>query len=170
MDQIKIGKFIAELRKETNLTQEALGEKLGVTNKTVSRWENGHYLPDVEMLQLLSKEFHVTINELISGERIEEIQFKEKAEKNIVNLMSDSAFTDKERIAFYRKKWQKENLFVKVLFIVIYAGLFAIFYVSESYFELAFLNAVSVAFWIIHYNKMMAYIEERVYVNKNKKK
>ena len=72
MDQVKIGKFIAKLRNENNLTQEALGEKLGVTNKTISRWENGHYLPDIEMLQLLSKEFNVSINELITGERIQE--------------------------------------------------------------------------------------------------
>ena len=56
MDTIKIGNFLAELRKEQNLTQEALGEKLGVTNKTVSRWENGNYLPPVEILQELSVE------------------------------------------------------------------------------------------------------------------
>lgn len=54
MDQIKIGKFIAALRKDKGLTQEQLGEKLGVTNKTISRWENGNYMPDVEMLSLLS--------------------------------------------------------------------------------------------------------------------
>ena len=53
MDQIKIGRFIAALRKESGLTQEQLGEKLGVTNKTISRWENGNYMPDVEMLSLL---------------------------------------------------------------------------------------------------------------------
>ena len=47
MDQIKIGKFIAALRKDKGMTQEQLGEKLGVTNKTVSRWENGNYMPDV---------------------------------------------------------------------------------------------------------------------------
>ena len=69
MDQMKTGRFIAALRKERNLTQEQLGEKLGVTNKTISRWENGNYMPDVEMLSLLSKEFGVSINELISGER-----------------------------------------------------------------------------------------------------
>lgn len=53
MDQVKIGKFIAELRRENQMTQEALGEKIGVTNKTISRWENGNYMPDIEMLQLL---------------------------------------------------------------------------------------------------------------------
>ena len=56
MDQIRIGKFIATLRKEKGMMQEQLGEKLGATNKTISRWENGNYMPDVEMLSLLSKE------------------------------------------------------------------------------------------------------------------
>lgn len=48
MDQIKIGKFIATLRRQSGLTQEKLGEKIGVTNKTISRWENGNYMPDIE--------------------------------------------------------------------------------------------------------------------------
>ena len=80
MDQIKIGKFIATLRKEKDLTQEQLGEKLGVTNKTISRWENGNYMPDIEMLSLLSKEFDVSINELISGERLLLDDFKKAAD------------------------------------------------------------------------------------------
>ena len=50
MDQVKIGEFIAQCRNEKNITQEELGEKLSVTNKTTSRWENGHYLPDIEMM------------------------------------------------------------------------------------------------------------------------
>ena len=57
MDLIRIGSFLAELRHEKGLTQQALGERLGVTNKTISRWETGCYLPDVEMLSLLSREF-----------------------------------------------------------------------------------------------------------------
>ena len=93
MDQVKIGKFIAKLRNENNLTQEALGEKLGVTNKTISRWENGHYLPDIEMLQLLSKEFNVSINELITGERIQENEYKEKAEENLLTVLENSTIT-----------------------------------------------------------------------------
>ena len=83
MDQVKIGKFIAQCRNEKNITQEELGEKLGVTNKTISRWENGHYLPDIEMMQLLSKEFSISINELISGEKINDLDYKEKAEENL---------------------------------------------------------------------------------------
>ena len=82
MDQVKIGKFIVQCRNEKNITQEELGEKLGVTNKTTSRWENRHYLPDIEMMQLLSKEFSISINELISGEKIKDLDYKEKALKN----------------------------------------------------------------------------------------
>lgn len=84
MDQVKIGKFIVQCRNEKNITQEELGEKLGVTNKTTSRWENGHYLPDIEMMQLLSKEFSISINELISGEKIKDLDYKEKAEENLI--------------------------------------------------------------------------------------
>lgn len=58
MNQVKIGKFIAQCRNEKNITQEELGEKLGVTNKTISRWENGHYLPDIEMMQLYCSKYN----------------------------------------------------------------------------------------------------------------
>ena len=76
MDMKKIGAFLAELRKEKNLTQDELGEQIGVTNKTVSRWENGNYLPPVEMLQILSKFYDVSINEILNGERINDCNYK----------------------------------------------------------------------------------------------
>ncbi|MCI5513715.1 MAG: helix-turn-helix domain-containing protein, partial [Clostridia bacterium] len=110
MDQIKIGKFIGTLRKEKGLTQEQLGEKLGVTNKTISRWENGNYMPDVEMLSLLSKEFDVSINELISGERLLAEDFKKAADDNLVTALNNSTFTLKEKIAFFKKKWLREHV------------------------------------------------------------
>ena len=59
MDQVKIGAFIAQLRRERDWTQEELGERLGVTNKTVSRWENGNYMPSIELLALMGREFDV---------------------------------------------------------------------------------------------------------------
>ena len=67
MDQIKIGKFIAELRKEKKLTQEQLAEKLGVTQKSVSRWETGRNMPDLSILQVLSAELGITVSELLDG-------------------------------------------------------------------------------------------------------
>ena len=71
MDQGKIGKFIGTVRKQRGLTQEQLGEKIGVTNKTISRWETGKYMPDIDKLQELSAVLDITVNELLAGERIE---------------------------------------------------------------------------------------------------
>lgn len=83
MDQIKIGKFIAELRKGKNLSQAELGAKLGVTNKTISRWENGNYMPDISLMLIISQEFEISINELISGEQLDDEQFRQHADNNI---------------------------------------------------------------------------------------
>ena len=118
MNQVKIGKFIASLRKEKGMTQEQLGEILGVTNKTVSRWENGNYMPDIEMLSLLSKEFGVSINEIISGERLGTEEFKKAADDNLVTALSSSTFTLKEKITFFKKKWLREHIATIILCIV----------------------------------------------------
>lgn len=106
MDLIRIGSFLAELRHEKGLTQQALGERLGVTNKTISRWETGCYLPDVEMLSLLSREFGVSINELVAGERLVAEDFKKAADENLVTALDHSTFTLKEKQAFFKKKWR----------------------------------------------------------------
>lgn len=87
MDQIKIGAFIAQLRLERGWTQEELGERLGVTNKTISRWENGNYMPGVEMLTLLGKEFSVTLNELLEGRRLDEADFRAAADEKLAAAM-----------------------------------------------------------------------------------
>lgn len=83
MDTILIGKFLAALRKERGLTQEELGEKIGVTNKTISRWENGNYMPPVEALLALSELYEISINEILTGRRLSMEDYKESAEKNI---------------------------------------------------------------------------------------
>lgn len=84
MDQIQTGKFIAELRKEKSLTQAQLGELVGVTNKTVSRWENGNYMPDLAVLQSLCAVLDVSINEMISGRRLDEADFRRQADNNLL--------------------------------------------------------------------------------------
>ena len=83
MDSKKIGKFIALNRKKKGLTQEQLGEKLGVSNKTISRWENGNYMPDLSLLEPLSKELRISLNELLAGEYIEKEKMIEYSEQNI---------------------------------------------------------------------------------------
>lgn len=86
MDQEKIGKFIAELRKEKNITQEQLAEKLGVTSKSISRWENGRTMPDYTLLKDLCNDLDININELLSGEKIKEIDYVNKSEENLIKL------------------------------------------------------------------------------------
>lgn len=90
MDVQKIGAFLAELRKERNLTQDELGMQIGVTNKTISRWENGNYLPPVEMLQILSNTFDVSINEILNGERISNNDYKDISEQNLKSALINS--------------------------------------------------------------------------------
>ena len=168
MDQIKIGKFIAALRKEKGLTQEQLGEKLGVTNKTISRWENGNYMPDVEMLSLLSKEFGVSINELVSGERLATEDFKKAADSNLVTALDNSTFTLKEKIAFFKKKWLHEHISTIVLCVVAWIGIIIWTALklrsSDSYPLLGAVGGMlAILFYLVLYNRMMAYVEKRAY-------
>ena len=90
MDQEKIGKFIATMRKEKNLTQEELAEKLGVSNKSISRWENGKNMPDLSLFKPLCDELDITLNDLMSGDKVNEKEYQEKFEENIVNTIDYS--------------------------------------------------------------------------------
>lgn len=164
MDQIKTGKFIATLRKEKELSQEHLGEKLGVTNKTISRWENDNYMTDIEMLSLLSKEFDVSINELISGERFFEEDFKKAADNNLVMALNNSAFTLKEKIAFFKKKWLREHIATIVLCIVVWIGIMLWVALNNSYALLGAIGSIlALLFYVVLYNRMMAYVENHAY-------
>lgn len=87
MNQEKIGKFIAALRKENSMTQKELAEKLGVSDKTVSKWETGRGLPEISIMQSLCETLDISINELLSGERLDITEYREKAEENITALM-----------------------------------------------------------------------------------
>ena len=93
MDLGKIGKFIALNRKNKGLTQEQLAERLGVTNKTISRWETGKYMPDLSLLKPLSDELEITLNELLSGEKLENEKIIENAEISLINTID---YTDKK--------------------------------------------------------------------------
>ena len=93
MNQEKIGKFIAELRKEQNMTQEQLAEKMGVTNKSISRWENGKTMPDLSIITILAKELNVEISELLNGRRMTKEEL-EKLRDTINNIIE---YSNKER-------------------------------------------------------------------------
>lgn len=98
MDQIKIGKFIAEIRKENNLTQRQLAEELNISDKTVSKWECGKGLPEVSVMLPLCETLKITVNELLSGERISAENYQQKAEENMMNLVKEKE-ENKKKIA-----------------------------------------------------------------------
>ena len=87
MNQEKIGRFIAELRKEKELTQIDLANKLGITDRAISKWENGRGMPDLSLIKPLSDELGITVNELLSGERLDKKDYQEKLEENIINTI-----------------------------------------------------------------------------------
>ena len=86
MNQEKIGKFIANNRKKKNMTQSELAEILGVTDRSVSNWENGKCMPDLSLFKPLCKELDITINELMSGEKLSKEDYQSKLEENIIDL------------------------------------------------------------------------------------
>ena len=87
MNQEKIGKFIAENRKRKKLTQSELAEKLGVTDRTISNWENGKNMPDLSLFKPLCDILEITINELMSGEKIDKKDYQDKLEENVLNTI-----------------------------------------------------------------------------------
>lgn len=86
MNQEKIGKFISECRKEKNLTQLQLAEKLNITNRAVSKWETGKSCPDASIMMELCGILGITVNDLLSGERITMENYQKNAEDNLVEL------------------------------------------------------------------------------------
>ena len=98
MDQIKIGRFIADERKRKGYTQKQLSEKIGISDKTISKWERGNGFPEVSLLLPLCDELEITVNELLSGERVSEEDYRKKAEVNMVNLVREAQESKKKII------------------------------------------------------------------------
>ncbi len=94
IDQIKIGSFLRELRKEKELTQEQLAEKFGVSSRSVSRWENGNTMPELGILVELADYYEIDIKEIIDGERKSEIM--EKEQKETLRKVADYAEAEKK--------------------------------------------------------------------------
>ena len=157
MDVQKIGVFLADLRKEKGWTQEQVGQQLGVTNKTVSRWENGNYMPPVEMLMELSKLYDVSINEILSGQRLTEAEYHEMAEENIKAAL-ESSFSLQEKVTYFKHKWRKEHRFEDILAAIVVLGLsFAGYHYDNG------LQFVTILLPILYLgmrnNRMMTYVE-----------
>ena len=163
MDLVQIGKFIAELRKEQKLTQEQLGEKIGVTNKTVSRWENGNYLPPADVLFAMSQLFDVSVNELLSGKRLLAEEYKEAAETNLTQTLKASSFSLKERIDFYKAKWLKEHSSIMVFIGICIMGVALAGVICKQ----GWIISIAILLLLVAHgwrnNTMMAYVEKNAY-------
>src|SRR5574344_466093 len=107
MNQEKIGKFIAKCRKEKNMTQSELAEKLGVTDTSVGNWENARCMPDLSLFKPLCDELNISINDFISGEKINKADYQEKFEENIINT-----------IDYTNKKINEKNNLIGMILIV----------------------------------------------------
>ena len=168
MDLIKIGNFITELRKEKGYTQEELGDKLYVTNKTVSRWETGKYLPSAEILLMMSDLFDVSINEILKGQRISGEEEKTAEEENIKEVLKSSVFTTHERIDFFKAKWEKDHRSIHIMMaIFVILGMISSILMSDKIVMIASV-IIGFIFIVFENNRMMSYVENKVYVeNRN---
>ena len=86
MDQVKIGRFIAEQRKARQLTQRQLAGELDISDKTISKWETGKGLPEISLMLPLCQALHITVNDLLSGEKVQPADYQKKAEENMMDL------------------------------------------------------------------------------------
>lgn len=165
MDQIKVGKFIAQIRKERGFTQESLGERLGVTNKTISRWETGKYMPDIDKLQELSTCLGVSVNELLSGEKMESADdFIKKADANLVEALSvNNAFSLQEKIHYYKRKWLKEHKSYIVMWVVVWFALLVASIVLKHPIEYVVGPLTGLIIYGYVRNKMMIYVESHAF-------
>jgi len=163
MNPVQTGKFIAELRKEHGFTQEDLGERIGVTNKTISRWETGVYLPPADMLLVMSELFDVSINELLTGNRLTDSEYKKAAEKNLAQAIGTDGFSLKDKITFFKNKWLKEHIAIMVFIGICIIGSFAAGLLAKKPFLVSITPLLAALAHAWRHNAMMTYVEYHAY-------
>lgn len=166
MDQIKIGKLIAECRKTKKLTQSQLAQKLGVTDKSVSKWENGICLPDVSLYKKICEILGITLNEFFAGERLTDETFKSVADNNLLSVLESSIFTLKDKVDFFKKKWEKEHFFELTITMIIIVGFIIYGFIKDNGLQYVFM-IIGFISGIIEYNKEMSYVEKNAYGKKS---
>ena len=142
MDQIKIGKFIAECRKKNNLTQIQLAEKLNITDRAISKWENGKTMPDSSIMLDLCNELKISVNELLSGEMISMENKNEKQEQILLDMAKQ--VEQKNKII-----WTSMWVIMGVSMLALLAGIFiAAFLIPEGIGQLFTILGICIVFLI----------------------
>lgn len=142
MDQIKIGKFIAACRKEKNLTQASLAEKLGITDRAISKWETGKSMPDSSIMLEVCEILEIDVNELLKGERMDMENYKKVATENIVLL--------KQREERSNRLLLQMEIYIGIFSVIILLGtsLFSVFYVENNTLKTIYIAIAFVIFMI----------------------
>lgn len=143
MDQIKIGKFIGEQRKVHNLTQSELSEKLGITDRAISKWERGICLPDAGLMLDLCKILEISVNELLTGEKIPMENNTEIMEKNLIEMAALNERINKMLIH------TEYILIALMVFIVIAGALVSSYLVSESWLRAVIMGICFLLIFVI---------------------
>lgn len=135
MNQEKIGVFIADMRKKQGMSQKQLADEVGVTDKSVSKWETGKSLPEISKMESLCEVLHININELLSGERLPEAAYSKKAEENMLSLIHES-----------ETKANQTNIVgvIAMLVLSFVPIVFSILYGHTDYFD----GSVNLAVWL----------------------
>ena len=142
MNQIKIGKFIAECRKKNNLTQMQLAEKLNITNRAISKWENGKAMPDSSIMIDLCNELKISVNELLSGEMINMENKNEKQEKLLLDMAKE---VEQKNKTIWTSMWVIMGVSITALF----AGIFiSAFLIPEGICQLITILGICILFLI----------------------
>ena len=153
MDQKKIGAFIAQCRKEKNLTQMQLAELLEITNQAVSKWENGRGMTDMTLLQPLCDVLGISLNELFSGEHISAEEYKGKAEENISKLFKEKQIANLKPVKYLFSTCANVALFVAVTELAV--GLVGYFF-NSTMLKVMLINAsVWLIFFLASMNKLV---------------
>lgn len=155
MDTVKTGRILARLRKDQGLTQQQLAEELGVTGKTVSRWETGAYLPPIDILQSIAGRYGITVDQLLNGQA--------PAAKKPVVQTRESSFTAPEQLLYYRRKWERDHRSSLIAGILLLTAIFVIGLLRSHVLSIVSVLLVFV-FSVIRHNKKMAYAEWKTYV------
>ena len=142
MDQVKIGKFISERRKEVNITQMQLAEKLGITDRAVSKWETGKAMPDSSIMLELCDILCISVNELLSGEKINMENNNQKNEQLLLDMATELEKKDKTI-------WSSMWAIMLVSMTALLAGIFiAAFLIPEGVWQVVTIISVCVVFLI----------------------
>lgn len=132
MDQEKIGKFIAKCRKDKKMTQLELADKLGCSDKSVSKWENGKCMPDLSLFNPLCEILDITVNDLMSGEKVDNKEYINTLEQNIVNMVSD----------LEKRKKVKIRIAIMLVIVILLLSLFMIIFYNNYEIDVKYDNRV----------------------------